>query len=250
MLGIRVALLFTAIFAAGVRLVGYEEPTHLGFTLFLAKMAGYSDDRAFGIAAEDQAIDDDPSTSPMPELVSTDGENRRAGYHFVSAGRIAALRFQAENCRPAGGLPVYTHNVGVYLHALEDLEAHRGFGPYLGHLLLGHAPDKPWYAPGQFVSMAVAKFGWLQQLRVQCGPGPKTPMGSSEFALARAALDHWAATENAAGTQPVPNGEALLRWDALAHALYGAHYSDYTEGSVRRYGSWKAEREANGWRVK
>ena len=52
-------------------------------------------------------------------------------------------------------------SLGVYLHALQDSYAHRGFGAFFGHIFRGHGPDKTYKNIDKAMEMAEATYNTL-----------------------------------------------------------------------------------------
>jgi hypothetical protein len=139
----------------------YEEDVHFFLTLFLADVAGFPFAEATALARYDQATDDDPATTPLPTRSDPLAISHRALYHFVNAARFVAVEeaaLQACDVKP----------IGQYLHVVEDFYAHRNYEPVLGHLLSGHAPDKPYLDPETATTMAGQKFSVLVRLAEAC----------------------------------------------------------------------------------
>jgi len=116
----------------------YEEDVHQTLTEFLARNAGFSGESANRIAAANQGTDTNSRTQPYA------GAQARRDFHFTTTERREAMRTEAFNNRSE-------EQFGRYLHALQDSYSHqrgqtdrngRPYGPRLGHLLAGHAPDK------------------------------------------------------------------------------------------------------------
>lgn len=217
----------------------YELPVHFTFTMYLAELAGFTEAEAFEIARYDQAIDDNPATSPMPQI-SSFGVERRSAYHFINNTRGNALRADAFACVGAVG---WLRRTGIYLHAQEDLFSHRTFGATAGHLTAGHSPDKPWYEPGAFVEMTNAKFQALSSLKAACRR--RAPLTNVRFSDVTSVIEAWAQQEYAVGT--VGDDHGPERWEALTRRLYGSRLSAYTVYSTKTYQEWEALQERNSW---
>jgi hypothetical protein len=115
----------------------YEFDVHFTITIWLAEMVGFASDDAYEIAKYDQATDDDPATGPLTGgYLDRASVKRRRLYHFPNADRMAELRRAAERCPRGGRLSARDFKaVGWYLHAFEDVYAHKSHGPWLGHLV-------------------------------------------------------------------------------------------------------------------
>jgi|GEM_PF-752730 len=107
----------------------YEEDVHRDLTTVLALAAGFDSNAAAAIGAADQGVDTNPQTSPFS------GTQARKDYHFTTPDR----REQLWNAFEASGSE---NDLGIYMHAEQDSFSHEGFGPKMGHLFAGHAPDK------------------------------------------------------------------------------------------------------------
>jgi hypothetical protein len=243
--GARV-LLIAAIVQTPPVVRAYEFDVHFTFTMFLAELAGFTEQEAFEIASHDQGIDDNPATQPMSDITSTGGD-RRARYHFVSRLRQAELRTGASECAPPRP-PSRWDRMGTFFHAFEDLFSHRNFGPAVGHLTAGHSPDKPWYDPGAFVQMAQGKFDELRAFRSFCGGSTdaRAAQAAQAFAQAKGILEAWAQQEYQLGT--VSDDQGPERWAELRKRLYGARLSAYTGQWVQSYRAWKEAQVRRSWR--
>jgi hypothetical protein len=135
-------------------LAPYNENIHLTLTQLLAEAVGITTNAAVAIARADQDTDDDTETNPLLTVEA------RENYHFVSPGRLEALRMQArESCD--------FKMTGQYLHALEDSYSHRGYSAVLGHVFDAR-PDQAWRDPKKALEMASDKFNRLAQLKAAC----------------------------------------------------------------------------------
>jgi hypothetical protein len=124
---------------------------HRTLTTLLARAAGFSDSLAAQIGAATQHVDDDPATNPMnitfTGVVSGRLYDVEATYHFTTDETRAGHWQRFVSSKDIGRL-------GIYLHADEDSYSHAGYGPRLGHLSAGHAPDKTATDPGKANQMA------------------------------------------------------------------------------------------------
>lgn len=211
-------------------------PVHFTVTLWLAEVAGFDPGKAFEVAKYDQATDDDPATQPLPDWNSP-GYERRKLYHFVDGRRIQELRKKAEACDP--------EQMGLFLHAYEDLFSHRDFDSALGHIS-GHTPDKPWTKPGDFKEMVHLKLDELRKLALVCKhmQGQTPNKAAENFDRSRTALDGWARDEVQAG---VGHPGSPKRWDELLPKLYADRYQAYKNASID-YGKWIEQRKREGWK--
>jgi len=125
----------------------YEEDVHRGLTELLSEAAGMPANLAGELAAADQNIDDNPDTSPMDKWPGGEAEKKRADYHFTTPERRATM---LNDFKQSGKIK----DLGAYLHALQDSYSHAGFGPTLGHLHRGHAPDLTYKDPEKANIMA------------------------------------------------------------------------------------------------
>jgi RHS repeat-associated protein len=116
----------------------YERDVHFDLTQVLAYAAGYSSAQSSMIARADQGVDDSPVTGPFV------GYGARRDFHFTTAERRAEMWNFAWN----------ENGLGTYLHSEQDSYSHAGFGPGLGHLFAGHAPDKTYNDPSKADLMA------------------------------------------------------------------------------------------------
>ena len=209
---------------------GYEEPVHLSLTIWLAVTAGFSDNDAFQLGRFDQATDDDSDTTPM----APHHFKERGLYHaFDGPQAVRKLEAQVKCDRGTITIPQF-RGVGHYHHALEDQFAHRCCGAVLGQLLVGAGPDKPWYAPRDFVEMVNRKFEALLELRRKCKAASSTEItvARSRFEQAKALLDRWASEAFEFSAEDEGN---QARWQDLIRSLYGADYVKYAETYVNAY---------------
>ena len=131
----------------------YERDVHFDLTQVLAYAAGYSASQSLRIAGSDQGVDDSNATGPFV------GYSARRDYHFTTQERRAEMWDYAGT----------EEGLGVYLHAEQDSFSHDGFGPSMGHLLAGHAPDKTYTDPTKADSMANNTYSALQQAGINIG---------------------------------------------------------------------------------
>jgi RHS repeat-associated protein len=119
----------------------YEEDVHRDLTNALALASGISQSIAARVAAADQGVDDTSATSPYRN------EETRRLYHFTTEERRKDLYaiFQMSGSPEA---------LGVFFHAQQDSFSHAGFGPAVGHLLAGRAPDQTYSNPAKADNMA------------------------------------------------------------------------------------------------
>jgi hypothetical protein len=129
----------------------------------LAYAAGFSLKDAKIIGREDQHIDDDPKTSPFA------GVEARALWHFTTPERRDEIwsMFEWAATTEVNNFAYYDalKRLGGYFHAEQDSFAHEGFGPGLGHLFAGHAPDKTFNDVPRADRMARDTFDKLVQAR-------------------------------------------------------------------------------------
>jgi len=133
----------------------YEEDVHLQLTYALGMAAGFTATDAWNIALGDQGVDDDPNRSPMTVF----GVEARRDYHFTTEGRRDELWGDFVSAAGAYTGPSNSNvsaldSLGTFLHAQQDSYSHSGYGPNLGHLSAGHAPDKTYNAPRRADRMA------------------------------------------------------------------------------------------------
>jgi RHS repeat-associated protein len=119
----------------------YEEDVHEQLTTVLAQAAGFDENTASQIGRADQGVDEDSKTGPF---ASTEA---RRDYHFTSEERRNELWSAFDS---SGSIK----DLGTYLHAEQDSYSHEGYGPRLGHLSAGHAPDKTYNDPAKADRMA------------------------------------------------------------------------------------------------
>jgi len=134
----------------------YEEDVHQDLTYALALAAGFNTNSAATIAAADQRTDDNPATTPMGMTPWGDDVEKRSLYHFTTIERRDDMW---QTFKGSGSL----QDLGTYEHAEQDSFSHAGFGPRLGHLMAGHAPDKTYNAPRKADQMAEVTFNTLKQ---------------------------------------------------------------------------------------
>jgi RHS repeat-associated protein len=123
----------------------YEEDVHRSLTAVLALAVGFDASVANAIAAANQGIDDNPSTSANPS------EAARRNHHFTSQSRRGELWASFESSKSPEAL-------GVFLHAQQDSFSHAGYGTDIGHLLDGHAPDRTFNDPEKADQMAATTY--------------------------------------------------------------------------------------------
>jgi RHS repeat-associated protein len=158
----------------------YEEDVHRDLTTALAYAAGFSMSEATTIGNRDQRVDDDPVTNPEQYDINGPGYRARRDYHFTTEERrnelwnafsIGGEAAAIDATDPAFWDPHGTHNyrakaidgLGVYMHPEQDSFAHAGYGPRLGHLLAGHAPDKTYNNVKKADAMALDSYNRLTQ---------------------------------------------------------------------------------------
>ncbi|MFN2529832.1 MAG: RHS repeat-associated core domain-containing protein [Pyrinomonadaceae bacterium] len=133
----------------------YEEDVHLQLTYALGMAAGFTARDAWNIALGDQGVDDDPNRSPMTVF----GVEARRNYHFTTQARRDELWGDFVSASGAYTGPNNNNesaldSLGTFLHAEQDSYSHAGYGPVLGHLSAGHAPDKTYTDPAKADRMA------------------------------------------------------------------------------------------------
>jgi len=223
----------------------YEEPFHFAITMWLAELRGFNAADAFEIAKYDQAVDDDPKTQPLPDWDSA-GTRRRSDYHFVNKARLDQLRSDALKCTSRPINPREVKQIGLFLHAQEDVYSHKPYGPRLGHALAGHTPDKPWNNPAGFVAMVKAKFKELEAILKECASAShSTRVALAKFKQASDALDLWSSTEYDFGTGDPDVGS---RWPPLLQTLFGPRHNMYMVKYARDYEDWRKEQNRSRWR--
>ena len=217
----------------------YDKELHLTFTVVLAELAGFSEMEAIEIANFDQGTDEDPGTQPFK-----DSEARRL-YHFVDSTRLEGMRRDALSCKSGKLTQSQFRQIGQYLHALEDFHAHRGFGHRFGHLLEGHAPDRPWHDPGQFVSMVEAKFDALVRLMTRCSSASKTAEQARwDFSKVRGRLELWVEQESQAGVRG--DEQSPSRWRLVVDSACAQNCRSRIE---RSHDEWVLKRRGERWRT-
>jgi hypothetical protein len=219
----------------------YEFPVHFSVTVWLAEeLAGLTQDQGYEVAKFDQSVDDNPATQPLWSWTGT-GYRRRKMFHFVDQERLEALRQVALKCSN-------DFQAGLYLHALEDVAPHRNHGPGLGHSMLGHTPDKPWYNPPAFVEMIQVKANRLMEVRQKCFGGRTGARTDPARASAiKVELELWSTTEYSFGGGDNPDDQAA-RWNALISRLFGARYNTYAVDLPRKYRDWaETQKEKGTW---
>jgi RHS repeat-associated protein len=107
----------------------YERDVHYSLTYYLAVKAGFNRNQATQIASANQGVDESSVTGPFV------GREARRDYHFVTPERLNQMLQAAYT---TGDLSL----LGQFLHAFQDTYSHAGYGPTIGHLLAGTAPDK------------------------------------------------------------------------------------------------------------
>ena len=132
----------------------YEMNFHYGWTYFLAKQAGFSEEEARAIAKADNDVDHG-KTSPFRS-----SENRRL-YHGFEADRGQA--------RGASLSANDLITLGQTLHHFQDTFSHEGFGAGMGHFWSGHGPDILSNDVGKAVEAALQTFAILSKKAVERG---------------------------------------------------------------------------------
>lgn len=107
----------------------YERDVHYNLTYYLAVKAGFNRDQAGQIAFTNQGVDESNVTGPFA------GREARRDYHFVTQERLNQM---LQSAYTTGDLSLF----GQFLHAFQDTYSHAGYGPTIGHLFAGTAPDK------------------------------------------------------------------------------------------------------------
>jgi hypothetical protein len=153
-------------------LFAYETDVHLGFTQWLAKQAGFSDDEAKDIASGDQGVDDEWSTAPIwlgTQVIFADSERSSVTLsenHFPidvkripgppnSRAVVAATgdRVDREMQIPYRSKPrTALRDLGAALHAFQDSWSHAGI-PDVPTRPVEFYPEYAWSHP-------VEKGGW------------------------------------------------------------------------------------------
>jgi RHS repeat-associated protein len=149
----------------------YERDVHQELTAALAYSAGFSQSEAARIGQADQYVDDNPETSPMQFALTGPPYAARRDYHFTTEARRDALWSAFESSSLLGRAVVEDSEalrfwgadkrtaaldaLGTYLHAQQDSYSHAGYGPLIGHLAQGHAPDKTYNDVAKANAMAL-----------------------------------------------------------------------------------------------
>jgi len=126
----------------------YERDVHYNLTYYLAARAGFNIDQARQIATANQGVDDSPITGPFA------GREARRDYHFASPERLNQM---LQAAYATGNLNLF----GQFLHAFQDSYSHAGYGPTVGHLLAGSAPDKTYNDVEKANRMAEATYQYM-----------------------------------------------------------------------------------------
>ena len=131
----------------------YERDVHYWLTYKLALAAGYSHRMADHVAHANQYTDDSPETGPFVS------HNARFEHHFVDDNEMQNKwnKFEAMD---ADQMKLGA-KLGQILHAHLDTFSHKGFNALLGHVLRGHAPDKPYNNVPRFNAAANSLFNIL-----------------------------------------------------------------------------------------
>jgi hypothetical protein len=229
----------------------FDSDVHFSLTLALAVAAGFTEDEAFELAKYDQATDDDPKTSPLPGLARGLARQQRIDYHAFGPNGITMIAIRRAEVRCIHPVAVTQRDyrtMGHYLHALEDQFAHRCCGPTIGQGTLWDMPDRPYYAPSEFVTMVRRKFEALGSLRRQCWASGQSSKGKDvpEYPVMLDLLEKW---RDAAYDYAAEGPDNPERWDNLQRAMYGPKHSAYVDQATRRYLEWKRGQDATGWRT-
>jgi RHS repeat-associated protein len=135
----------------------YERDVHCSLTYYLAVKAGFNSNQATQIASANQGVDESRVTGSFV------GREARRDYHFVTPERLNQMLQAAYT---TGDLSLF----GQFLHAFQDTYSHAGYGPTIGHLLAGTAPDKTYNDVGKANSMAEGTYlymlNFLQKLGI------------------------------------------------------------------------------------
>ena len=133
----------------------YGKSVHIGWTDNLARWLGYPSCAIQQITSANQGIDDNPDTSPWA------GVEARRLWHFPTPERVRYLIDKAYgSCK--------YDDLGKALHALQDSFSHAGFGPVMGHLLYGEAPDIIQNDPGKTQRMLNSTENVLKAFMDKC----------------------------------------------------------------------------------
>jgi RHS repeat-associated protein len=129
----------------------YEKDVHQDLTTILAYAIGFTWQEAVRIGEETQRPDED-ERDPVQFDINGPGYEARRDFHFTTAARRDKLwsDFESSVNRSRSNTEKWGWNVGdksyyalgTYLHAAQDAFSHAKFGPRLGHMTEGHAPDK------------------------------------------------------------------------------------------------------------
>lgn len=226
----------------------YEaEIIHFSLTMWLAESAGFSSDDAYELAKYDAATDVDPETEPTPtgvRALSAAAVMRRRQFHFVTDERLKDMLSGprgAQECTADRITLGEFRAMGQYLHALEDKYAHERYPyPKFGHMLVGEAPDYPWFSPGAFMRMIDKKFTALVEMHRNC-TNRRTERSLGRY---RERLERWESEEVAAGTG---NLGSLDRWQELTRDLYGARYQEFTDTRIKDLRRWLDHQRQTNW---
>ena len=160
----------------------YQKDVHLNLTEFLAKNAGFSEDKAKALAAADQGTDEDKKTEPFAS------EWARENYHFTTPERREEMK---QDAYETGDLKLF----GQYLHAFQDSFSHQNtdvpktwarslydkinllldnspYRPNEGHLPDGEWPDKTYNRPKLADQMAKQSYIEMQKFLDKTGGNP------------------------------------------------------------------------------
>ena len=161
----------------------YDADVHHDLTFNLAVRVGFSRCEAEKIAAADQGVDDDETTSPFASV------DARRNFHFTTPERRECM-LQAAN--DANDLLLF----GQYLHAEQDSYSHQHgqmdrdgdpYGARFGHLFSGHAPDKTAERPELAVKMAETTDRQLRKFYERTHPGKPC----DDWENIRPAVEEW-----------------------------------------------------------
>ena len=133
----------------------YEEDVHRDLTFALALAAGFNVTSARTIADANQAVDDNPATSPMGMTFWGRNVEIREQYHFTTQHRRNEMWARFEIYQSL-------QDLGAFFHAQQDSFSHEGYGARFGHLKDGHWPDKTFNQPGRADVMALDTFNRMK----------------------------------------------------------------------------------------
>ena len=130
----------------------YERDVHVYLTYSLGLAAGFDQKTSWAIAMGNGRADTDPDKDPTRPL----NVEARRKLHFTTPQERQARWEEFENTGSA-------FNLGLYMHAVQDMYSHEGYGPDTGHITAGTSVDKTYNDVGKANLMAETTYDQLKK---------------------------------------------------------------------------------------